>query len=78
MGPVAPDVARGICVGIDGCWFSCGWKETDLIALRSLSLSSRMLLGVHEVSSSTHDVEDDDLELHEGGSKVVDLITDLH
>ena len=37
-----------------------------------------MLLGVHEVSTSTHGIEADELELHEGGSKeVVDSITDL-
>ena len=37
-----------------------------------------MLLGVHEVSTSTHGIEADEFELHEGGSKeVVDSITDL-
>ena len=72
MGPVAPDV-----VGI-GCWFKRGWKETDLFVLRILSFCSRMLFGVHEVSTSTHGIEADEFELHEGGSKeVVDSITDL-
>ena len=38
-----------------------------------------MLLGVHEVSTSTHGIEAVEVELHEGGSKevVVDSITDL-
>ena len=77
MGPIAPDVAGVISVGI-GCWFKCGWKETDLVVLRILSFCSRMLLGVHEVSTSTHGIEADEFELHEGGSKeVVDSITDL-
>ena len=78
MGPIAPDVAGVISVGI-GCWFKRGWKETDLVVLRILSFCSRMLLGVHGVSTSTHGIEADELELHEGGSKeVVELITDLH
>ena len=78
MGPIAPDVAGVISVGI-GCWFKCGWKETGLVVLRILSFCSRMLFGVHKASTSAHGIEADDLELHEGGSKeVVDLITDLH
>ena len=76
MGPDEPAVTVGC---LSGCGCVCGWKDTDLVVLRTLPLVSRMLLGVHDVSLSTHFIDnDDDLGLHEGGSKVVDLITDLH
>ena len=65
------------------CLFICGWNETDLVMCRSLPLFNGMLLtfqlkGVHGVSLSARCIDDNDLELHKGGSEVVDSTTDLH